>query len=138
MATPAVRSWAGSSAAIRFSGRLQTIEIYSPRRDARGVLTGLVHEAVFYDPEALVEPIRIVRTLSRTGGFDSGPPFDALRCIQTIYPVKGVPTPVAPGTKIEFEPPDIYGRPWAQIWEKYFEQGMSRPARDDGLFEFDR
>jgi hypothetical protein len=123
--------------AFEFSSRMQTVEVYSPQRDASGKLIGLVHEAVFYDPEALVEPIRIVRTLRRTGGFDTGTPFDALRCIQTIYPIKGVPTPVAPGATIQFQPPDIYGRPWAWIWEQYFEQGMSRPKEEDeSIFNF--
>lgn len=124
--------------AFEFSNRMQTIEIYSPLRDATGKLTGLAHEAVFYDPEALVEPIRIVRQLSRTGGFETGAPFDALRCIQTIYPIKGVPTPVAPGATIEYQPPDIYGRPWAQIWERNFENGMNRPADDESLFDFSK
>jgi hypothetical protein len=27
-------------------------------------------------------------------------------------------------------------RPWAQIWEKYFEQRMQKPAKDD-IFKFD-
>lgn len=124
--------------AFEFSNRMQTIEIYSPLRDAAGRLTGLMHEAVFYDPEALVEPIRIVRQLNRTGGFDTGTPFDALRCIQTIFPIKGVPTPVAPGATIEYQPPDMYGRPWAQIWEQNFESGMSRPKDDESLFDFSK
>jgi hypothetical protein len=25
----------------------------------------------------------------------------------------------------------MYGRPWAQLWEKYFEQGMDRPKEKD-------
>ncbi|MFM1887169.1 MAG: hypothetical protein RL026_2326 [Pseudomonadota bacterium] len=124
--------------AFEFSGQLQTIEIYTPQRNGRGLLTGLVHEAVFYDPEALVEPIRILRVLRRLGGFDSGSPFNSLRCIQTIYPLEGVATPVAPGQKITLDAPDLYGRPWAQIWENYFEQGMSRPADDGSMFEFGR
>lgn len=122
--------------AFEFSGQLQTLEVYSPQRDARGVLTGLVHEAVFYDPEALVEPLRIVRVLNRLGGFDSGSPFNSLRCIQTIYPLQGVATPVAPGQPITIEAPDLYGRPWAQLWQQYFEKGMSRPAADESMFEF--
>jgi len=32
--------------------------------------------------------------------------------------------------------PDIYGRPWAQIWERYHEDGMERPQRPS-LFGFD-
>ena len=34
-----------------------------------------------------------------------------------------------PAPMIEYEVPDMYGRPWAQIWEKYCEQGMERPRR---------
>jgi hypothetical protein len=37
---------------------------------------------------------------------------------------------------IELEVPDIYGRPWAQIWEKYWEEGMDRP-KDEDIFSFD-
>ena len=53
----------------------------------------------------------------------------------TIYPVKGKATPVTPGQTIEYEVPDMYGRPWAQIWEKYSEQGMERP-KDEDIFSF--
>ena len=44
-------------AAYEFSNALQTIEIYSPNRDENGNFLGLNHEAIFYDPEALVEPV---------------------------------------------------------------------------------
>jgi hypothetical protein len=44
---------------------------------------------------------------------------------------------LTPGRIIEFEVPDMYGRPWAQIWEKYWEQGMKRPDEAD-LFDFSK
>ena len=44
---------------------LQTIEIHSPNRDENGNFIGLNHEAIVYDPEAFVEPVRIVRTLGK-------------------------------------------------------------------------
>jgi hypothetical protein len=37
---------------------------------------------------------------------------------------------------IEYEIPDMYGRPWATIWRKYFEQGMTGPDEED-LFNFE-
>jgi len=37
---------------------------------------------------------------------------------------------------IEYEVPDMFGRPWAQMWEKYFEQGMKRPDDSENLFNF--
>jgi hypothetical protein len=36
---------------------------------------------------------------------------------------------------IEYEVPDMYGRPWAHIWEKYWEQGMQKPEAED-IFDF--
>ncbi len=119
-----------------FSNRLQTIEIYTPNRDEAGALTGLNHEGIFYDPEGLVEPIRMVRNLVRISGYDEGDPFTFVECLQTIYPIDGVATPVSPGTVIDFKVPDMYGRPWAQIWEEFHEQGMERPAGED-IFSFE-
>jgi hypothetical protein len=133
--TSNIQGWASHSA-FEFSSKMQTIEIYSPNRDANGQFVGLNHEAVFYDPEALVEPVRIVRDLVKTSGFETGNPFVYVECVQTLFPVRGKTTPVAPGTVIELEVPDMYGRPWAQIWEKYWEQGLSRPARED-IFSFE-
>jgi hypothetical protein len=119
------------------SSKLQSIEIYSPNRDENGKFLGLMHEAVLYDPEAFVQPLRIVRQLRRLSGLEEGDPNPYIECVQTIFPIKGVGQPVAVGSTIEYEVPDIYGRPWAQIWEKYHEQGMERPEQED-LFDFGR
>jgi hypothetical protein len=32
--------------------------------------------------------------------------------------------------------PDMYGRPWAHIWSKYWEQGMQKATEED-IFDFD-
>ena len=45
------------------------------------------------------------------------------------YPVKGVATPKLPGQTFEYTVPDVFNRPWAKIWEQYYEQGMKNPAR---------
>ena len=123
-------------AAFEYSSRLQTVEIYSPLRNADGRFLGLNHEAVFYDPDALVEPIRIVRNLMKQGSFRDQPPFVFVECVQTIFPVDGRATPLTPGDVLEYEVPDMYGRPWAKIWERYFEQGMQRPEQED-IFSFE-
>ncbi len=120
---------------FEFSNKMQTIEIYTPNRDAAGKFLGLRHESIFYDPEALVQPIRIVRNLDKVSDFDVGDPFVYTQCLQTIYPIKGVATPVAPPKIIEYEVLDMYNRPWAQIWEKYWEKGMQRPEQKD-IFTF--
>ena len=128
--TSNIQAW-GAHGAFEFSHNMQTVEIYTPNRDRKGHVTGLNHEAVFYDPEALVQPIRIIHNYARLSGFDEGDPIQYIRCIPTIFPIKGHATPVSPGTVIEYEVPDMYGRPWAQIWEKYFEKGMERPKEKD-------
>jgi hypothetical protein len=122
--------------AFEFSNKMQSIEIYSPNRDANGKFIGLNHEAIFYDPEALVQPIRIIRNYKKLSGFDQGDPYPFIECIQTIFPGKdGHATPVTPGQVIQYRVPDMYGRPWAQIYEQYFEQGMEKPKPPD-IFTF--
>jgi hypothetical protein len=118
-----------------YSSKLQTIEIFTPRTDPRGKLLGLEHEAIFYDPEALVEPVRNVRFLARQGNLNDVPPNNLTHCNQTFFVVNGRATPVSPGVEIEYRVEDLYGRPWAAVWEQYFEQGMQRPKGDD-IFDF--
>lgn len=134
--TSNIQAWMAHSQ-FEFSNKMQTVEIYTPVRDADGNITALNHEAIFYDDEALVEPIRIVRNLSRTSSLSEGDPYTYIECIQTIFPVSGIATPQSPGDVIEFEVPDMYGRPWAQIWEKNFEDGMQKPAPAQDIFSFE-
>jgi len=122
-------------ATFEFSNKLQAIEIYTPNRDATGKFVGLNHEAIFYDPEAFVEPLRIVRNFNRLSDMDQGDPYVFIDCVQTLFPINGVAQPMTPGTVFDFEMPDMFGRPWAQIYEKYHEQGMERPENED-LFNF--
>jgi len=123
---------------FEFSGKMQSIEIYSANRDGKRRITGLHHEAIFYDPEALVEPIRISRDLPRLGGVDEGDPYAHLACVPTFYPINGKQTPVSPGQTIQFQVPDMNDRPWARIWEQYYEKDMQDPdrAQGDGPFDF--
>jgi hypothetical protein len=134
--TSNIQGWTVHSA-FEYSNRMQAIEIYSPNRGENGNFIGLKHEAIFYDPEALVEPIRIVRNLTKLSGFEEGDPYVFIECVQTIFPIEGNATPVSPGTVIEFQVPDMYGRPWAQIWEQYWEERMEKPEPDDDIFTFE-
>jgi hypothetical protein len=113
------------------SNELQTIEIYTPRKGADGELVGIEHEAVLYDPAALAEPIRIVQHWAKAGALNEGDPYPFLYCVQQNFPVDGVTTAMPPGTTFQYTVPDLYGRPWAQIWEKYHEPGMQRPRQQN-------
>jgi hypothetical protein len=135
--TSNVQPWM-SHGTFEFSDQMQTIEIYTAIRDAGSrELKAFRHEIVLYDPEALVEPVRIVREFNRLGDFDAGDPFTFVECVQTIFPQNGRPTPIAPPATISFDVLDMYDRPWARIWEKYWEQGMKRPQQSD-IFDFSR
>ena len=115
---------------------MQSIEIYTPRKDPSGAVNGIDHEVVLYDAEALVEPVRIVQRWTKAGELNEGNPYQYLECVQYNYPVEGRATPIPPGTTIEYTVPDVYGRPWARIWERYFEQGMEHPEAEP-LFGFE-
>jgi hypothetical protein len=140
--TSNIQPWTGHGA-FESSGQRQTVEIYTPRRGATDRITQFTHEAVFYDPEALVEPIRIVRTLHKIapgdperygfgyGIFSEPHHYQHLGCLPTHLPINGRQTPVTPGQTVQYEVPDMYGRPWARLWEKYFEEGMQRPEGED-------
>jgi hypothetical protein len=121
---------------FEFSSQLQTIEIYTPNRDESGNVIGLNHEGIFYDSEALVQPVRMIRNLERLGDFDPNEPYQFIECMPTIYPIEGRARPVSPGTVFEFKQPDMFDRPWAQIWQEYHEQGMQRPEEAD-IFTFE-
>jgi hypothetical protein len=45
-----------------------------------------------------------------------------------------------PGQTVTLEVPDMYGRPWAKMWERYFEKGMRNPDRalQEQMFDFDQ
>jgi hypothetical protein len=128
--TSNIQGWINHGGA-EFSSQLQSVEIYTPIKDSAGKLTGIKHETVLYDPEALVEPVRIVQTWKRAGRLSDNDPLVYMECVPHIFPIEGVATPVNPGTRFAHELPDMYGRPWAQIWERYREPGMQRPVEQD-------
>ena len=133
--TSNIQGWK-THGAFEHSNKMQTIEIYTPNRDENGKFLGLNHEAIFYDPEALAEPVRIIRNYVKTSGPEEGDPYVYIECVQTIFSVEGTPTPVSPGTVINYEVPDMYARPWAHFWEKYWERGMEKP-QDEDIFSFE-
>jgi hypothetical protein len=127
-----------SHGGAEFSRKLQTIEIYTPRKDPSGKLIGLRHEAILYDDDALVDPVRIVENWTRTSNLNEGDPFEILECVPAAYPVKGVATPKLPGQTFEYTVPDVFSRPWSKIWEQYNEAGMKAPDAADDVINFDK
>lgn len=135
--TSNVQGWKAHSA-FEFSNKMQTIEIYTPNRDAAGKFLGLNHESILYDTEAFVEPLRIVRNLVKINNYtdDNEVPLVFIECQQNIFNIDGINTPLAPGATIEYKLPDMLGRPWDQIWREHFEQGMKHPEPEKDIFSF--
>lgn len=133
--TSNVQGWINHGGA-EFSDKLQTVEIYTPRKDASGKLIGIKHEAVLYDEDSLVDPVRIVQRYNRLGALNENNPFVYMECVPHIFPIDGVARPVTPGTTFQYEYLDMYGQPWRQIWERYHEEGMQRPEAED-IFSFE-
>ena len=135
--TSNVQGWKSHSE-FEFSSKMQSVEIYTPiRKD--GKFIGLNHEAILYDPEALVEPVRIVRNFMKINNYTDAnqAPYPFIECVQTIFSVDGHNAPLTPGKSIQYEMPDMYGRPWATIWERNFEKGMKKPDAEEDLFKID-
>jgi hypothetical protein len=130
--TDHVQGWTMSHALPEFSSELEAIEVFT--RDEQGKL----HlEITFYDPLAFVAPLRLEAIYSHLDGPESEMRYQWKECQQALWNVDGRLQPVVPGTVIEYRIPDWYDRPWAKIWEEYFEEGMQRPAADEDIFEFE-
>lgn len=133
--TSNIRGWF-THGSFEHSSQMQTIEIWSPRRDGDGAFIGLQHETIFYDPEALLAPVRDLRFLSVAGTLTGGPPKNYSHCEQSIFSIDGRERYVPPGQTIEITVRGL-DRPWAQIYEEYFEDGMQRPEPELDIFNFD-
>jgi len=113
---------------FEFSSKIETVETYKPLYDADHHFIGLDHEAIWYDPEAFVQPLRVRdRFLRRAEAGDADARYTFIECLSNIKNVKGRPVQI---TKGDPDFIDYYGRPWAQNWEKWFEQGWEKPDSD--------
>ena len=117
--------WAMSHSMFEYSNSLEIVEVLRP--DPGG--NGLVVEATFYDPEAFTRPLQTVTPWNwRTGLDDPETRYTWHECqVQgtVVNGPDGRPTQVLPNEEGYI---DFFGRPWAQTWEKFFEQGWDRPA----------
>lgn len=122
--TANVQGWTTSHSMFEFSNSLEVIEII--RQASEG--GGLVVEAIFYDPEAFVRPLRIVTPWNRTGGIDDPERrYLFVECRVENGIVLGPDGRPSQLTPFDEGYVDFLGRPWAQNWEKFFEQGWERP-----------
>jgi hypothetical protein len=111
------------------SGKLEAVETFKPVYDDHGKFIGLDDEAVFYDPEALVQPVRLKDRFLRLATPDNPTSrYTFIECLSNVHNVDGRPKQL---NKNDSEFVDYYGRPWAQVWEKYFEVGWDKPPSNE-------
>lgn len=141
--TSSVQGWYNHSS-YEYSNDMQVIEIFTSRYDDNGCHLGFQSEAIMYDPQTLVKPVRVIQNFDRVNACNSiGTAFltgDARiwDFWQTIWNVEGRNTPKPGGSVItNFITPQWQDRPWAQNWIYWFEKGWEIPAgfpgRDDPL-----
>jgi len=130
--TSNIQGW-NQHSSWEWSDKLETIEILTPARDAAGKFIGIDWETIIYDSEALAQPVRILWHRNYQQSWTEAGRVGWAECIRPLYPVSGFATPVAPGQIIEYRVPDMLDRPWAKIWEEYFEKNMERPKRELNL-----
>jgi hypothetical protein len=129
--TDNIQGWTMSHALPEFSSELEAIEVFT--RDAQ---RNLHLEITLYDPQAFTVPLKLDAIYTYLDGPGSDRRYQWKECQQTLFNVDGRLQTVAPGTVIEHKVPDWFDRPWARVWEEYFEQGMKRPEADEPVFEF--
>ena len=123
--TANVQGWTLSHSMFEFSNSLEIIEVFRPNADGRG----LTVEATFYDPEAFARPLRQITPWNFETSLDDANArytYNQCRVQSTIVNGQdGRPTQLIFSDEGYI---DYFGRPWAQSWEKHFEEGWERPA----------
>ena len=114
---------------FEFSSQMQTVEMFRPAYDADHKFIGIDHEAIWYDPVALLRPVRLMERYIRIAQPDDARArFTFIECLSNIKNVNGRPKQLTRGDP-DFV--DYYGRPWAQNWEAWLEKGWEKPETED-------
>ncbi len=121
--TAQVQPWTMSHSMFEYSDKLNVIEVFTPA--ANGALSV---DATFYDSVAFTRPLHIVTPWNRTAGIeDPQHRFTYVECrVQStiVNDADGRPTQLTP---VDDGYIDYFGRPWAENWERHFEQGWEKP-----------
>ncbi len=123
--TANVQGWKLSHSMPEYSNDFEVIEVFRPNPDG-----GLIVEATFYDAEAFTQPLYTATPwILRFAPDDPDNRYTVKECRTQSTIING---PDGRPTQLLFDEEgyvDYYGRPWAQNWEKHFEQGWERPAK---------
>jgi hypothetical protein len=122
--TANVQGWTLSHSMFEYSSSMEVIEVFTPSADGKVITV----DATFYDPEAFTRPLHTVTPWEfATGPDDPDARHTFVECrVQStiLNGPDGRPTQL---TFLDEGYIDYFGRPWAQNWEKHFEEGWERP-----------
>ncbi len=124
--TANVIGWTMSHSMFEYSNSLEIVEVFTPNANGNGITV----DATFYDPEAFTRPLHVVTPWIRQAAPDDPEArytFIECRVQSTIVNAPdGRPTQLIPTDDGYI---DYFGRPWAQNWERHFEQGWKHPDK---------
>lgn len=127
--TANIQGWTLTHSMFEHSDKMETVETWKPALDANGNFVGLDHEAIFYDPDAFIVPVRATYRFARRATMDDpNRRYTVIECVSNIFNTDGRPKQL---TNADPRFVDYYGRPWAKNWEKYFEKDWDKPADSD-------
>ena len=129
MWTSNIQGW-NQHSGFEWSNKLEAIEILTPARDASGKFLGIDWETVFYDPEVFLQPVRNLWHRNYQQSWSDADRLTWTECTRPLYPIDGFATQVAPGQIIQYRVPDMLDRPWAKIWQEFFEKNMDAPKEE--------
>ena len=122
--TANVQGWTLSHSMFEYSSSMEVIEVFTPSADGKVITV----DATFYDPDAFTRPLHTVTPWEfATGPDDPDARHTFVECrVQStiLNGPDGRPTQL---TFLDEGYIDYFGRPWAQNWEKHFEEGWERP-----------
>jgi len=124
--TANVQGWTLSHSMFEFSSALEIVEVFRPSADGKTITV----EATFYDPEAFTRPLHTVTPWELdVGPADPNARHTFVECRVQSTIVNGPDGRPTQLTFIDDGYVDYFGRPWAQNWEKHFEQGWEKPEK---------
>ena len=90
--TANIQGWTLTHSMFEFSNKMETVETFKPALDAAGKFVGLDHEAIFYDPDAFVAPVRATyRFARRATPDDPTRRYSVIECVSNIQNTNGRP-----------------------------------------------
>ncbi len=123
--TKNVQPWTISHSMIEYSGKFEVVETFKPAYDADHKFIGLDEEAILYDQDAFVQPLKVsFRYIRRSTPDNTDQRYTYIECKGNLRNLNGRAVQL---TKTDPRFVDYYGRPWAQLWNDHYEKDWVKP-----------